>query len=175
MTTGKRPVRSDNGSDWPFFFLSLRRLFCRVLGFFVRKWSRNGPTGDSRPAVSPDNPRAQLGRAGEQAAGEFLIKRGYTILAQNVRYPEGELDIVARDGQCLVFVEVRTRRSEKHGEAWEGISRAKRRRVIRAARRFRREARLFSLPCRFDVLTVLWPEGHHEPIIRHFPQAFDAD
>jgi len=125
--------------------------------------------------ASADDPRAQLGHAGEQAAMDFLIKRGHTILARNVRYPEGELDIVTRDGQCLVFVEVRTRRSEKHGECWEGISRAKQRRLIRAAHRFRREGRLFSVPCRFDVITVLWPEGCHEPIVTHFQRAFDAD
>lgn len=133
------------------------------------------PTDQSCSWSDRADPRAMLGRDGEQAASKFLGNRGYTILAHNVRYPEGELDIVARDGQYLVFVEVRTRRSLKHGEIWESVTPSKQRRVVRAAQRFRQEHRLLSVPCRFDLITVLWPNDQDEPIITHFPHAFEAD
>jgi len=142
------------------------------MAFLSRPWRQNG---HSSFAGDSNNSRAILGRNGEQVASEFLVKRGYTILARNVRYPEGELDIVARDGHWLVFVEVRTRRSVRYGETWESVSHAKRRRVVRAAQRFRREHRLFSVPCRFDLITVLWPNDEDEPLITHFPHAFGAD
>ncbi|MGQ9503314.1 MAG: YraN family protein [Thermogutta sp.] len=142
-----------------------------------REWLRQVFSSQARPgsSTSSNNPRVELGRNGEHIATQFLVQRGCTILAQNVRYPEGELDLVVRDGGWLVFVEVRTRQSLKYGEIWESITPAKQRRVVRAAQRFRRERRLFSMPCRFDLITVFWPEDCTQPTITHFPHAFDAD
>lgn len=172
MVSKKRPGRSHGDEARPFFFSSLGRPLRYVWELLLRLLFRQGRK-DS--AVLGNDPRGDLGRRGEQAASDFLIKRGCTILARNVRYPEGELDIVVRDGQSLVFVEVRTRRSLRHGEIWESITPAKRRRVVRAAQRFRSEHRLLSVPCRFDVITVLWPDSLAEPTITHFPGAFEAD
>lgn len=173
MASKKRPVQMQGDENRPIVFSSLRKLFrggydrlFRLLRLRVRE----------HPVGSGNDPRASLGRRGEQAAAEFLVKCGYNIVARNVRYPEGELDIVASDKKWLVFVEVRTRRSLKYGpgQICESVTPAKQRRIVRAAQRFRRDHRLF-LPCRFDLITVNWPDDQDEPGIIHFLRAFDAD
>ena len=94
------------------------------------------------------------------------------VIARNVRYVDGELDIVALDrADVLVFIEVRTRSSEDFGAPEESIRRGKRERVRRAARRFIRERRLQTLTPRFDTAAVVWPpEG--KPEIRYHENAF---
>ena len=69
--------------------------------------------------------RKSLGDFGEKYASAHLVKSGYVILATNVRLPSGEIDIVAQDGDDLVFVEVRTRRGDRFGSPEESITRAK--------------------------------------------------
>ncbi|MGI8554594.1 MAG: YraN family protein [Dehalococcoidia bacterium] len=80
------------------------------------------------PSANRDN-RRTLGAAGERLAALYLEQRGYQIIARNVRLRGGELDIVARDGDCLVFVEVRLRHAASSGVALESITPAKRRRL----------------------------------------------
>lgn len=172
MIPKKRPVRSQTDDDRPLFALSFGKFLRASYKWLLRILIRQG---QKHSALSRHNPSGDLGQDGEQVACQFLVQRGYTILAQNVRYREGELDLVVSDGRCLVFVEVRTRRSLRHGEIWESVTPAKQRRVVRAAQRFRREHRLFSMPCRFDLITVFWPEDCAEPTITHFPQAFDTE
>lgn len=102
-------------------------------------------------------PRQRAGDAAENAACARLEAAGCRILARNVRYREGELDIVADDGGTLVFVEVRMRRSDGFGGAEGSIDAAKQRRLVRAAQHFLLErygARRESPPCRFDVVTA---------------------
>ncbi len=94
------------------------------------------------------------------------------ILARNYRCRAGEIDVVARDGETIVFVEVKERRSESHGTAVEAVTARKRARVVRAARLYAASEGLSESPVRFDVVAIDWgPEG---PRLRHDEDAFTA-
>jgi putative endonuclease len=111
-------------------------------------------------------PRQRAGDAAEQAACESLMANGCRILARNVRYREGELDIVAQDGATVVFVEVRVRSDERFGGAAASVDQFKRRRLVRAAQHYLVEnfgrrpggpsgGRSAAWPaCRFDVIAA---------------------
>jgi putative endonuclease len=114
------------------------------------------------------NASLSSGRGGEDAACTYLEGRGFRILDRNVRSRTGELDIVARDGATLVFVEVKRRRSRGHGAAIEAVTRHKRRRIVAAARRYTASRGLSEQPIRFDVIAID-PDG-----LRHERSAFDA-
>lgn len=92
--------------------------------------------------------RQGLGAAGEALARRHLERQGYRFLEANWRYPGGELDLIMRDGDLLVFVEVKTRRGERFGAAEEAISRAQAARLLRAA-----EIYLASRP---DLADFFW-------------------
>ena len=93
------------------------------------------------------------GAAAETLAAEYLTRQGLAIVARNFRTRAGEIDLIARDGATLVFVEVRMRRAASHGGAVESITAAKRRRLVAAANGYlamlRREP-----PCRFDAILM---------------------
>lgn len=74
--------------------------------------------------------RKSLGAFGESYAVALLTRSGYRVLSRNVRLTSGEIDIVARDGETLVFVEVRTRQSDRFGSPEESVTRAKAQRLI---------------------------------------------
>ena len=89
----------------------------------------------------------------EAAAARWLENNGLYILARNFRSRAGELDIIALDGDCLVFVEVRSRRHTRYGGAAGSVDAGKRRRLVRTAQAFlQRHTRWAQSPCRFDVL-----------------------
>lgn len=96
------------------------------------------------------------GREGESAAAEYLSQSGVKILERNFRCPAGEIDIVARDGRTIVFVEVRSRQADGLFSPEETINRAKQRRVIRAAQWYIKGHRLENSPARFDVVAIRW-------------------
>jgi putative endonuclease len=98
--------------------------------------------------------KQQRGAAAERDAAELLIAAGYEIVERNFRCKAGELDIVARDGDVLVFVEVRSRSDDDHGHAVEMIGRAKQRRVVRVARHYLAIAAPGFERCRFDVVAI---------------------
>jgi putative endonuclease len=105
------------------------------------------------PHVTRD--RQQCGRDGEERAAAYLAARGLTIVARNVRAPAGEIDVVALDGDTLVFCEVRTRRSARQGGALESVTPAKQRQVVRVAQHFlARHPALDRYAMRFDVVAV---------------------
>lgn len=86
--------------------------------------------------------------------------------------PVGELDLVMRDGETIVIVEVKTLRSRQHADPQDKVRADKRRRMARAAEWLIRQRRWSAQPCRFDVVAVTLPvEG--EPQIEHFPDAFE--
>ena len=102
-------------------------------------------------------PRQRAGDAAEAEACARLEAAGCRILARNVRFREGEIDIVAEEGGTLVFVEVRMRRSDDFGGAEGSIDAFKRRRLVRVAQHFLLErfgASSRVPPCRFDVITA---------------------
>lgn len=98
--------------------------------------------------------RQSLGLWGEDVACAELVRRGYAILARRYRTRHGEIDIVARDGPTLVFVEVKTRRHDRFGGGAAAVTMAKQRRLVQMALDFIVRARLTRCPCRFDVVAV---------------------
>ena len=113
------------------------------------------------------------GAEGETLACRHLQDQGYRILARNFRCRSGEIDVVAREGDVTVFVEVKDRRGRSHGEGHESVTLGKRRRVVRAARLYAASYGLSEGPIRFDVVSIeRAPGGDH---IRHDRGAFDAD
>lgn len=100
---------------------------------------------------------------GENLAAEHLASLGYQILARNYRCPLGEIDIIARDGDELVFVEVRTRSSSSLGSAEESIRYKKRRKLYQVALHFLMHHHLTGSPCRFDLLAVYLDHHDDEP------------
>ena len=101
----------------------------------------------------PADARHLAGAAAESAAADLLVSRGLTLVDANVRYRDGELDLVMRDGDTLVFVEVRFRSSGGFGGAAASVTAAKQRRLVRAATRYlAMHPRLALLPSRFDVV-----------------------
>ena len=97
-----------------------------------------------------------LGRRGERLAINFLKRKGYQILETNYRTRRGEIDIVCKHRGCVVFVEVKTRRSLSFGAPEEAVDMRKRRRMLDTASRFLTQRfRTDRLDCRFDVITIL--------------------
>ena len=99
--------------------------------------------------------RQKLGQVGEDIAAAYLVRQGFTVLARNVRLPEGELDIVARDGECLAFVEVRTRRGSRYGSPEESITPEKQRKLITLAQSYLQAHPDVTGPWRIDVVAVV--------------------
>jgi putative endonuclease len=115
-----------------------------------------------------------LGYLGERAAETFLKRKGYKIVARGLRLRGGELDLVAIDRRTVVFVEVKTRRSEQFGSPAEAISPPKQRYLTRAALFYLKRHGLLEHESRFDVVAVLWPQQTKQPTIEHFQNAFEA-
>ena len=110
-------------------------------------------TASSSRSTPPADARAVAGRAAEDLAARFLDAQGLHVVARNFRTKRGEIDLVARDGTMLVFVEVRFRRSESHGGAAESITAAKQARMVPAAQVFLLRQR-GDPPCRFDAILL---------------------
>lgn len=119
------------------------------------------------------SPHIALGALGESLAREVLERAGYAIIATRYRTRAGEIDIIARDGPCLVFVEVKTRREVERGTPAEAVSAQKQRRVIAMARDYLGRQPTDAADCRFDVVAILAPDGG-PPVIEHIRNAFDA-
>lgn len=115
--------------------------------------------------------KGDLGARGEALAEAHLRRQGYEILARNYRVRGGEADLIARQGGCVVVVEVKSRRSQRFGAPVEAVNRRKVRRVLRAGRLFCRAHGLPLASLRGDVVAVDWPPGAGQPSIRHWPSA----
>ena len=114
--------------------------------------------------------RHRLGRAGETRAADYLKSLGYTILSRNYRSAYGEIDIVAREGQTIVFAEVKTSTNRAFGEPEERVDRRKQRQIARVAEGYLKHHRIEDADCRFDVISVLRTEDDWR--IQHFEDAF---
>ena len=121
------------------------------------------------PGTSPTMAR---GAAAERLAGAWLRQRGLRPLDVNYRCRVGEIDLVMRDGNTLVFVEVRYRRRDRFGSAAESVSRVKQHRIIRAASRYlQQHPRWANEVCRFDVVSLSGDE--RDPEIEWIRDAFE--
>ena len=128
-----------------------------------------------KPPADGSGPKKRdaLGDKGENVAARYLRNQGYRIIERNVRSEAGEIDIVARDGRVLVFVEVKTRAYDDP-QPEDAVNRDKqRRRLTRAAKAYLTRYGTPQPAARFDVVAVLWPTNQ-DPVIRHTPDAFEA-
>jgi putative endonuclease len=123
--------------------------------------------------IHPPEARRAQGDAAEERACRHLDRSGFTIVERNYRTKSGEIDIVARKGDVLVFVEVRSREVPGFGTPEESVTPAKRRRIVAAARQYLTKVPSSSWrEARFDVIAI---EGSgNAAALRHFPAAFDA-
>ena len=116
--------------------------------------------------------RQTLGKIGEDLACRELERRGYAIVARRYRLRGGELDIVARDGPTIVFVEVKARAGRRFGGAVDAVTGLKRHRMVQLALDYLTRHRLTECSCRFDVVSIQLENGR--PTIEVFQNAFDA-
>jgi putative endonuclease len=119
-----------------------------------------------------DDPRHRLGLAGEDLACRELERLGYVILARRHRTRYGEIDVIARDGDITVFIEVKTRDGDAFGAGAESVSPWKQRRLARMAIDYAARHALIDTPCRLDVVQV--EIGPGEPRIEVYRNAFDV-
>lgn len=108
------------------------------------------------------------GNEGEQAACDFLVKRGWTVLDRNVRRGRGEIDIIARRRGVIAFIEVKRRSALGFGTPAEAVNHDKQRRILSAASIYLQENGLSEANIRFDIIEILANK------IRHIEAAFDA-
>ena len=112
------------------------------------------------------NKRAN-GKEGEEMAVGYLIIKGYSILERNYRNPFGEIDLIAKDGKTVVFIEVKRRNTDSYGLPVESVDIKKQKRLSKAATAYITEKRITNLPCRFDVVSI------YNDRIELFKDAFD--
>jgi putative endonuclease len=96
----------------------------------------------------------EVGKFGEKLAMDFLTKKGYKIIKANYKSKLGEVDIIAKDKDCICFIEVKTRFSLEKGLPQEAITKAKQHQITKAALSYLRENNLWDKPARFDVVSV---------------------
>jgi len=113
--------------------------------------------------------RKQTGRQGEDIAAAYLSEQGYRIVARNWVCPTGELDIVAQNGDTLIFVEVRTRRGDRFGTAAESITPTKQARLVELAQTYLQDIPPPRPPWRIDVIAVQLGQGI--PQVNHIENA----
>lgn len=133
---------------------------------------RKTPTAKRPRARKPDappDPRHVFGRLGEDAAAEFLRRRGMEVLARNVRTAFGEIDLVAMDGDVVVFVEVKSRRRAGALDALAAVDARKQKRLSRLALVFLARAGWLDRAARFDVVAVAG-----DGACTHVANAFDC-
>jgi putative endonuclease len=111
-----------------------------------------------------------LGASGEGLAVDYLKKRGYKIVGTNFRFDRAEVDVIAKDKNILVFVEVKTRRGGAFGEPEEAITFRKRDQIRKAAEGYLFEHRLAGVECRFDVIAIKHSRG--DTTVSHFRDVF---
>ncbi|MCG8448495.1 MAG: YraN family protein, partial [Pirellulales bacterium] len=104
-----------------------------------------------------------LGEAGERQAVRFLQRLGYKIITTRLRKRYGEVDIIAVDGETVVFIEVKTRRDAALGRPAEAVDARRQARLTRAALAFLKLHGLLEYASRFDVVEVVWPKDQRRP------------
>lgn len=111
-----------------------------------------------------------FGKIGEIIATDYLKAKGYKIIVNNYKNPLGEIDIIARDKDYIVFVEVKTRMSRAFGDPAEAVNYTKQNKIRQVASLYLKQHRMLEANCRFDVVAVLGQAGDND--IRHIENAF---
>ncbi len=117
--------------------------------------------------------RRSLGCRGEELAATYLEKKGYIILQRNYRSGAGEMDIVAQDGDCLVFVEVRARSTREYGTPEESITPSKAQRLVEVAQGYLQEQGDAVREWRIDLVAILWSGDSYR--LNHIVNAVTGD
>ncbi|MBE6576662.1 MAG: YraN family protein [Ruminococcaceae bacterium] len=121
-----------------------------------------------------------IGRLGERAASKYLKKNGYKLVASNAHFSHNEIDIIAKDKEYIVFVEVKTRSTDenmsyKYGTPASAVTKAKQQRTLDAARAYLRSGKYRTLQPRFDVIEVHLNKDDNSILeINHITNAFGA-
>jgi len=116
---------------------------------------------------------AAIGRLGETYAADFLVRQGYEILEKNYRKQYGEVDIIARDRDTLVFIEVKTRRSILYGLPHDAVDQRKQRQLSRIAQEYLVSRRMQDAAARFDVLGVTLDQQNRPIQVELIKDAFE--
>jgi putative endonuclease len=116
--------------------------------------------------------RFALGKTGEDLACRELERRGYVVIARRYRRRGGEIDIIARDGQTIVFAEVKSRDGRAFGEGAEAVTGLKRHRMAQLAVDYLARHRLTDRPCRFDVVSIDFES--EPPGVELYQNAFES-
>ncbi|MBW8011052.1 MAG: YraN family protein [Chloroflexi bacterium] len=115
--------------------------------------------------------RQLLGRWGEELAVKFLTQKGYEIIEQNMRNEYGEIDLISKHGDVLVFVEVKTRATKSFGFPEESVTAAKQAHLIDAAQAYLQANTELDTDWRIDVIAIQRGTGKQAPKITHFENA----
>ena len=120
-----------------------------------------------------DRSRLDIGKIGESLAVAHLKRRGYRVLAQNYRAIRGEIDLIVQDGQFIVFVEVKTRRSLKFGVPQAAVTKQKQKQISKIALAYLQAKNLWDAPCRFDVIGIHLTDQSELLRLEHIESAFE--
>jgi putative endonuclease len=136
----------------------------------MKQWIKNLLRHRAEPA------HLKIGRWGERQAVRLLKKKHYRILGERVRVGKrDEIDIVAEQGETLIFVEVKTRKNETFGRPFTAVNSGKRKHLSRAAVAYLKRKMINPEYIRFDVVEVIGEPGSDGPEIRHIENAFPLD
>lgn len=113
----------------------------------------------------------QFGDEGENMAAELLTKKGYEIIERNYRFGKGEIDIICRHNECLIFVEVKSRKNLEFGDPVYSITKNKINQIKKIAGSYLYDKEMSDIDCRFDVVTILY-RPQLPPLIEHYENAF---
>jgi putative endonuclease len=145
------------------------------LSRLLASWSGRTPGREALGRFARRFPARPLGQRGEDVAARWLRRKGYQIVSRQDRdLSRGEIDLVAVDGQTIVFVEVKTRRSQTSGHPADAVDHDKQGRLTRLALVYLKRHDLLEYPARFDVVAVTWPRTARRPTIEHIVDAFPA-
>ena len=118
--------------------------------------------------------RFSLGKRGEIVAAEYLCQEGYRILERNYRCKIGEIDVVAEKNGRILFIEIKTRRSDHYGLAQEAVHLIKQKKILRTAEWYLKEHKMADRPVGFEVIAVQWHDDR-VPEVRCIPNAFNQN
>lgn len=114
--------------------------------------------------------KTKIGRIGEEIAKQYFDNQNYKFITQNYYYNHGEIDLIYKEGDELVFIEVKFRKSDDFGDPLESITPKKQKLIRRTAEGYVIEKNIINTPCRFDVITIVGSKKNHK--INHLKNSF---
>jgi putative endonuclease len=113
----------------------------------------------------------ELGNLGEEYSVVYLQKKGYEVVERNYRFQKNEIDIIAKFGNNLIIVEVKTRQTAEIGEPWRAVTKSKQKQIIKVANQYV-QANQIDLDVRFDIVSIV--HNSYRTEIEHIEGAFDV-